>query len=402
MSVSYELPTTELILTSTRNPSLKTLVRFVDVKRNSITELQAIDLSQATYAALSYTWGNAKQVKLELDNEGDLQLEHALEHEPLPQTIRDAIYVARELQIDYLWVDALCVRQGQQIGDKEDRTYQLSNMGRIYQQAFLTIIAASGVDANAGLSGIRRGSRRDQRVVEVIPRDDNSLGMALVTTCDIPPVWINGKENSAPWLSCEITSSNWNSRGWTFQERALSHRCLIFAQEQVYWVCDGAILCEESRYEPPEVYEKPESAMPLRIELFNFASTLAWKTIDGPIARATFDEGSVWNRFKIAAETFSRRNFGIQADVHPAFQGIADTLERMYGETFLWGHPRSRFESSLTWQHTKFRKEVVHRRIETSFGKMASRDHQDILPSWSWMGWIGSPTIWIHDSYLEL
>lgn len=314
----------------------------------------------------------------------------------LPQTIKDAIFVARGLGIEYLWVDALCVRQGRHDTDKEDREYQLSNMGTIYRQAFLTIIAASGEDANAGLTGIRPGSRQKQRVVEVIPRDEsNKLGMALVTTCDHPPVNIGGLTNTEN----EVESSYWNSRGWTFQERALSRRCLIFTKDQVSWVCDGAVSCEESRYENPDVLEKLDSAMPLHIK-FRRQPLLSWKTIDGPLARATFDQNNFWKRYEVATNTFSKRTLDRQGDIHAAFQGVAEAFGRTYGETFHWGHPRSCFEMSLSWGHSHCHKwKVPYLRTENVDDGKTSSKEQVVLPSWSWMSWIGDHYIPRHPKF---
>ncbi|ROW06748.1 hypothetical protein VMCG_03960 [Cytospora schulzeri] len=334
-------------------------------------------------------WRLSLEVKLERDNDRDLQVEDALEYVKLPQTIRDAIDVTRKLGFEYLWVDALCVRQGQHESDKEDRAYQLKNMGEIYRWAFLTIIAAFGEGANAGLPGIRPGSRQEQQVVEVIPRNKhNNLGMALITTCESPPV--TGKLYDSLLMDNEVDYSYWNTRGWTFQERALSRRCLIFAKEQVYWVCDGAIFCEESTFEHIELYEDGEMDKPRWIELYrNRGGPLSWKTIDGPLARATPSRDAVWAKVEDAVRTFSRRSFGRQEDVYDAFQGVAGAFERMYGETFLLGHPRSHFVISLLWGDLFWSDVVIRRRSEDVTSEMNSLDQHVILPSWSWMGWIG-------------
>ncbi|ROW00490.1 hypothetical protein VSDG_03299 [Cytospora chrysosperma] len=265
-------------------------------------------------------------------------------------------------------------------------------MGTIYQQAFLTIVAASGQDANAGLMGLRPDSRPKQRVVEVIPRDgDNDLGMALVTTCDSPPVYYEMDKSSVRHDN-ELEASYWNERGWTFQERALSRRSLVFTKEQVSWVCDGAIFCEESRFEHPERQCEPKGLdTPLRIELWKLSgSPMSWKTIDGPLARATFNQQDLWTKYQDAILAFTRRNFSFQGDVYDAFRGITGALERMYGETFHLGLLRSRFEWSFLWYPDRYRRAGIYRLTDKESGKMASVNQQAILPSWSWMGWVGA------------
>ena len=42
-------------------------------------------------------------------------------------------------------------------------------MDLIYQHAWVTLIAASGHDANAGLPGVREGSQHPRAISEVLP-----------------------------------------------------------------------------------------------------------------------------------------------------------------------------------------------------------------------------------------
>lgn len=247
----------------------------------------------------------------------------------------------------------------------------------------MTIIAASGEDANAGLSGVGQSSRRPsgaQQVVEVVPRGEGNLGMALVIKCNSPK----------PPYENEFDSSHWNTRGWIYQERSLSRRCLIFTQSQVYWACDGATFCEESRFEHPQLFEKAELDTPLRVEMLHSTDILlSWKTIDGMLAQRTRKRETDWIRLLTSISIFSSRNLGLQGDVCDAFHGIEEAFERTSGEAFLWGHPRSRFELSLLWEREWSAMKSLHRRTEKTTRKMTSFHQRVILPSWSWMGWVG-------------
>ncbi|KAF2728280.1 hypothetical protein EJ04DRAFT_395284, partial [Polyplosphaeria fusca] len=116
--------------------------------------------------------------------------------------------VCQGLSIRYLWVDALCIIQD----SGEDKDVQIASMGFIYGGAHLTIVAAFGDSANAGLPGIS------------IPRRDQHT-----------PITINGVSMNAA-VNC-LLDSQWYTRGWTFQELVLSKRILAFTQEQMLFFC---------------------------------------------------------------------------------------------------------------------------------------------------------------------
>ncbi|KAJ4294198.1 hypothetical protein N0V90_007888 [Kalmusia sp. IMI 367209] len=102
-------------------------------------------------------------------------------------------------------------------------------MDRIYQEAIVTIIAASGTDAHSGLPGVIPTSRNTQRLVkEIVP----GLHMTTIQDLDF-------------WLR----PSKYSQRGWTMQEEVLSRRKLIFINNQVYFRCleigDASTISEE-------------------------------------------------------------------------------------------------------------------------------------------------------------
>lgn len=66
--------------------------------------------------------------------------------------------------------------QGKSEADKADRAVQLGNMGKIYRESNVTIIAACGDTADAGLSGLRPDSRKfQQEIIQVIPPEDDPV-----------------------------------------------------------------------------------------------------------------------------------------------------------------------------------------------------------------------------------
>lgn len=65
----------------------------------------------------------------------------------LTPTFRDAILVAREMELQYLWIDCLCIIQD----DHQDKKREISKMGQIYKNALCNIAAAEEYHPKHGL-----------------------------------------------------------------------------------------------------------------------------------------------------------------------------------------------------------------------------------------------------------
>ena len=101
----------------------------------SVLPLRVIDITQdrprlletsgqiESYTALSYIWGMEAQPVM--TTQANLQsLTRALPVADLPQTIKDAIFVTKNIGIRYLWVDSLCIIQDSKI-DKEQQLREI-------------------------------------------------------------------------------------------------------------------------------------------------------------------------------------------------------------------------------------------------------------------------------------
>jgi hypothetical protein len=129
------------------------VLRFIDVVQLSVVELRTVP----RYVALSYVWGEAPTIRLTTISRAALFQPGGLKKawRFLPRTIQDAMVLVRTLGLRYLWVDALCLIQN----EPDDTARGVKVMDEIYERSWLTIIAASGHNANAGLPGVREGSR---------------------------------------------------------------------------------------------------------------------------------------------------------------------------------------------------------------------------------------------------
>ncbi|KAK2616090.1 hypothetical protein N8I77_002799 [Diaporthe amygdali] len=105
--------------------------------------------SRGKYLTLSYCWGRGPFFTMTSDNIDELH--DSLPMAKLPQTIRDAVSLAKHLGFRYLWVDSLCIIQGGDVLSTADWEEQSQDMGRIYGSSSLTIAAAAADDCHHGL-----------------------------------------------------------------------------------------------------------------------------------------------------------------------------------------------------------------------------------------------------------
>ncbi|KAH8590651.1 heterokaryon incompatibility protein-domain-containing protein [Bisporella sp. PMI_857] len=111
--------------------------------------------SDAKYFALSYVWGQVDMSKTLKSNYDERKKPHSLATVRFPRTIRDAMIFVQSLGERYLWVDAVCLLQD----DDAQMALDIPRMDVIYGQAFATIVALDGTDADAGLPGVSAGTR---------------------------------------------------------------------------------------------------------------------------------------------------------------------------------------------------------------------------------------------------
>ena len=131
------------------------------------------------YICLSYVWGPGT---IEDEIYGSILPPN------VPKTVEDALAVAINLEIPFLWVDRYCINQE----NPDEKHDVIRNMDRIYQGAELTIIAALGDNPSHGLPGVRGTPRKGQCRLRVGKR-----------------MFVAAEE-----VGEEIRLSKWNSRAW--------------------------------------------------------------------------------------------------------------------------------------------------------------------------------------------
>ncbi|PTB75912.1 HET-domain-containing protein [Trichoderma longibrachiatum ATCC 18648] len=170
-------------------------------------------LEHALYAALSYVWGEDQPHKTTSQNiESYIS---CIDVQYIPRTVRDAITVAHELGVRYLWVDSFCIVQD----SSEDKAREISRMRTIFSNAYATIVAAS---ANRVSDGFLH--RREPRPLVDLPFicPDRTLGTMTISLPSLEPL-------TAPWPP--------DTRAWCLEERLLSQRLLLFSGHTLEYEC---------------------------------------------------------------------------------------------------------------------------------------------------------------------
>ncbi|KAF2178434.1 HET-domain-containing protein [Zopfia rhizophila CBS 207.26] len=102
------------------------------------------------YVALSHCWGKHPPTEdspqfCTTDDNIQLRLK-GFSFSKLPKTFQEAVRVTRELDIQYLWIDSLCIIQWNQ----EDWEHEAKLMEGVFASAYCTIAATSADDSEAG------------------------------------------------------------------------------------------------------------------------------------------------------------------------------------------------------------------------------------------------------------
>lgn len=124
------------------------------------------------YVALSYVWGKVEMTSTLSFNVEQRKVPGSFKQVVLPRTILDSIDVVRSIGQRYLWVDALCILQ-----DHTSKLQFIEAMDAVYMHACLCIIAATGDDANAGLSGWSDSDNRKTAIPVCQINRDMELGV---------------------------------------------------------------------------------------------------------------------------------------------------------------------------------------------------------------------------------
>ncbi|KAI2883409.1 hypothetical protein CBS76997_11404 [Aspergillus niger] len=115
------------------------------------------------YITLSHCWGKPTDEEMEQFRTTPRNYQRRLEgfsYHSLPKVFQDAITVTRELNKQYLWIDALCIIQG----DQKDWEEEGARMDKVFASAYCTIASSSASGWNDGFLNRTQDSSQSEGI----------------------------------------------------------------------------------------------------------------------------------------------------------------------------------------------------------------------------------------------
>ncbi|RFU33841.1 hypothetical protein B7463_g2522, partial [Scytalidium lignicola] len=121
--------------------------RCLEILNNEEIILRETAGQCGTYVTLTHRWNaSTERFKTKMINYKQRLAGKLLDS--MPKVFKDAIHVARELDVKYVWIDSICIIQDGD--DGADWRHEAVKMAQYYQNSLLTIASVAGSD-NRGL-----------------------------------------------------------------------------------------------------------------------------------------------------------------------------------------------------------------------------------------------------------
>lgn len=302
-----------------------------------------------SYVALSHCWGGMKPLELTRPRLDELKTH--INWSDLPATFKDAITVAQELKVPYVWIDSLCIIQD----DKTDWEKEAARMADVYSRAFIVVTASSSPNPVTPFLGPREEEWHPKTfnfpvspgiTVPIIARKRAVLAAPLDYGLLEPPF-------TTTWGALKRVGPLYN-RGWCFQESYLATRNLHFSPGSIVFEC--------------KTHRRGEDQLPPY-------------TVTTPGTRGDLDPALQW---RMIVMTFTSRQLTFGSDKMPAIAGAATIMPQAKTSRYLAGLWSETLLLDLMWQVMPW--QVLARQ---KYESLAYDDKEGGPPTWSWasMNW---------------
>ncbi|KAI0016100.1 HET-domain-containing protein [Xylariomycetidae sp. FL0641] len=332
--------------------------RLIEIKHGPVPDLRLIETRETPptdqrYVALSHPWGDTKKYPAFSTRRKDPSgrgheleaFKQSIPFEQLPATFKDAVTATEALGIRYLWIDSICILQG----DDGDFSDEAKRMEDVFSCAYCVLAASRASNQHDGFLQERRS------------REYLTLKGA----------------NGRPFYLCEsiddfsrdVLQGDLSRRGWVLQERALARRTIFFTKTQTYFECGNGVRCE--------------TLAKMHNNMADFLGDPRF-----PDKAMKVQRGLKIRYFQDLYRQYSRLQFTHIEDKPFAIEGLENRLRKAYSTEggfgiFDDGPGKGLFHRSLLWQRGA--DETLK-----SFEQISFPPTRNVfIPSWSWMRYRG-------------
>lgn len=315
------------------NTNVRLPTRLVRIRRDPFTHLTTIKLVETNnsfgrYACLSHCWGPQGSSSLLRTTSANYKAHlNTIPIQSLPRTFQHALITTRRLGLDLIWIDSLCIIQG----DEADWTREAACMGSYYSSGYVTISASWSHGPSGGCFNISEPEFIGRRLR--IPDSFSSLSVRRVL------------DHGSRWPLLH--------RGWVFQERMLSPRVLHFSLREIVWECLTCTACECGMSDA------------LQAELSNKSE---YTRAMGNTERHRLKD--VWRDM---VQQYSRLDLTFASDKFAAIAGVAKQMQGYRHANYFAGLWKDSMIGDMLW-----------RSFSSSVEQLKPRNEGNKAPTWSW------------------
>ncbi|RSL53882.1 hypothetical protein CEP51_014809 [Fusarium floridanum] len=329
-----------------QNPELPArLVQIMDDESLRLYETQPGE--RGAYIALSHCWGPREKLPIKTTKQTIPQHKACIPWDDLSAVFQDAVWLSRQLGVEYIWIDSLCIIQD----DERDWEIESTKMARYYSGAHLTVAVETSPDGSVPF--LRETDDRWQRMVYSTHDRTGRSCSYIVREHHMNELFsYKGDDNYFPAGKYLLPH-----RAWTLQESVLSSRIAHFTPSTVIWHCQGKSACEDAHRQLGSGISEWNAQRALH-ELYN-----------APITDENRREAA-WKLWASLVKQYTYRKCTFESDRLPAIGGIAEYFAPSFKGRYLAGIWEAYLPYSLCWAR------------EGEASSLALKE--SIAPTWSW------------------
>ncbi|KAI0890671.1 heterokaryon incompatibility protein-domain-containing protein [Annulohypoxylon maeteangense] len=326
------------------------ICRLVETSSAEFIQTTETESQSIRYAAMSYCWGEPDDAARQLQTNRETYKERVSGFPMMSASpiLRDVIKVAREVGMPYLWIDALCIIQG----DKDDWERESASMADIYKNAFITICTPASDTCQKGFLERQSSSTPIPFQSRVNSSIKGVINLRFIGTFPSSIDSVRGF-----YADMAFEESNWAQRAWVFQEQMLSQNLLVFGASKLHFLLRGDLYSEGG-----------EDC------LVGYLNQISQDTLP-PSLQDEWHDLRAW-----VMRNYSKLKLTKRADKLPAISGLASTFFKSCPDQYLAGLCKETLNRDLFWSS------LLHGLSLTKAAVLENLEdpHSYVAPSWSW------------------